>query len=174
MELAVLQLHKQNKKNLSVVYLCPTKALCGEVASQWRVKFNPLKLKVVECTGDTVDTHITSSCNILVATPEKWDSLQRNQCRFHPQLLLIDEVHLLNEQSRGHVLECVVSRVNHKSQRVVAVSATVPNAADVAAWLRNAKLLQFDQSARPQPLRQSVIGYQYGGNAYGFDVFLNK
>uniref|UniRef100_A0A2A4IWG5 Helicase C-terminal domain-containing protein n=1 Tax=Heliothis virescens TaxID=7102 RepID=A0A2A4IWG5_HELVI len=79
------------------------------------------------------------------------------------KLFLIDEVHILNDESRGPVLEAVVSRmktiensaqsahrieqlqkemqgqtVSHKSApriRFVAVSATVSNPEDVANWL---------------------------------------
>lgn len=50
---------------------------------------------------------------------------------------MIDEVHLLREK-RGSVLEVVVARMKaiDASVRFVALSATVPNVADVGRWLR--------------------------------------
>jgi ATP-dependent DNA helicase HFM1/MER3 len=61
-------------------------------------------------------------------------------------LVLIDEVHLLNED-RGPTLEAVVSRMKALSQeatmadkpiesiRFVALSATIPNVRDIGDWL---------------------------------------
>ena len=69
------------------------------------------------------------------------------------RLFLIDEVHLLNDDSRGATLEAVVSRMKtaHASLiasspretnssgglRFLAMSATCPNVSDIAAWLNN-------------------------------------
>ena len=69
-------------------------------------------------------------------------------------LVLIDEVHILNED-RGATLEAVVSRMRsvHEKQlsdddaplRFVAVSATCRNVEDIAAWLEipDRNVLQF-------------------------------
>lgn len=50
---------------------------------------------------------------------------------------MIDEVHLLREK-RGSVLEVVVARMKALvvAVRFLALSATVPNVADVGRWLR--------------------------------------
>ena len=59
----------------------------------------------------------------------------------------IDEVHSLKEDTRGATLEVVVSRMktvsqtfnkdSHHTIRLIAMSATVPNVTDIAAWLSN-------------------------------------
>jgi len=47
--------------------------------------------------------------------------------------VVIDEVHLLDRKKRGAVLEVTVSRLRRlQDPRVVALSATMPNIADVA------------------------------------------
>lgn len=61
------------------------------------------------------------------------------------KLFLIDEIHLLNEESRGATLEAIVSRMktiekssvceNFNRIRFVAVSATIPNIEDLANWM---------------------------------------
>ena len=68
------------------------------------------------------------------------------------KLFLIDEIHVLDQSSRGPVIEVVVSRMknhalnqdtaeaenkdeNNSSIRFVAISATIPNIADFADWL---------------------------------------
>ena len=52
------------------------------------------------------------------------------------RLVMIDEVHMLNEQ-RGSTLEAVVSRLKLRvpHARYVAVSATIPNSHDICQWL---------------------------------------
>jgi ATP-dependent DNA helicase HFM1/MER3 len=65
-----------------------------------------------------------------------------------------------------------VSRMKtlHRAIRCIAVSATIPNANDVAEWLGDkgsegtdiqhpAMLLEFDDSYRPVPLKRVVLGY---------------
>lgn len=56
------------------------------------------------------------SAQIILTTPEKWDSATRNwrdnQAFMRSvSLFLIDEVHLLNDKQRGATLEAVVSRM---------------------------------------------------------------
>ena len=60
------------------------------------------------------------------------------------KLLLIDEVHIVSEPTRGATLETIVSRMKTLSKelsemqlRIIAVSATCPNIIDIAEWLRN-------------------------------------
>lgn len=99
---------------------------------------------------------------LLYCVQEKWDSMTRrwrdNKSLVQlVRLFLIDEVHLLNDDSRGATLEAVVSRMKtmHSSltasslnqpnsgscstMRFLAVSATCPNVSDIATWLSRAE-----------------------------------
>lgn len=75
-------------------------------------------LKCLELTGDSdqQDVYRLADADIVITTPEKWDSLTRGW-RSSPSLVgdialvLIDEVHFLNEKGRGPTLEAVVSRM---------------------------------------------------------------
>lgn len=124
-----------------------------------------------ELTGDV---HLTRAqieeTQIIVTTPEKWDIVTRKagERAFVElvKLIIIDEIHLLHD-SRGPVLEAIVSRtmrqIEHTSQlvRIVALSATLPNYQDVAAFLRvkpETGLFVFDQTFRPVPLEQVYVG----------------
>lgn len=81
------------------------------------------------------------------------------------KLVIIDEIHLLHDE-RGPVLESLVSRAIRKSEttgfdiRIVGLSATLPNYADVAKFIRAKPegLFYFDASYRPCPLEQVYIG----------------
>jgi activating signal cointegrator complex subunit 3 len=155
-----------------VVYIAPMKALAQEVVEKFTSKLKPLRLVVREMTGDVQLTRAEAqSSHVIVTTPEKWDVVTRksgsdenslgNQCG----LLIIDEVHLLADE-RGAVIESVVARLHRlvesrqKQLRIVGLSATLPNYADVAEFLQVPErgLFYFGPEYRPVPLQQTFIG----------------
>lgn len=80
--------------------MAPVKALCSERYEDWKNKFSNNGLKCIEITGDTEcsdDLYLLSSYQLIITTPEKWDSLTR-KCKeltyqLHMvKLFLIDEV----------------------------------------------------------------------------------
>ncbi|XP_021940008.1 probable ATP-dependent DNA helicase HFM1 isoform X2 [Zootermopsis nevadensis] len=95
--------------------MAPVKALSSERFQDWRPS---LGLKCKEHTGDTdeYDLSSLSTYHLILTTPEKWDSLTR-KWKVNKgivqivKLFLINEVHLLNEEQRGPMLEAVVSRM---------------------------------------------------------------
>lgn len=197
MELAICRLLDVLKdERFKVVYQAPTKSLCGERFRDWNTKFSALNLKCAELTGDTDHNQLRSvqSSQIIITTPEKWDSMTR-KWKDHGRLMqlvklfLIDEVHILKE-SRGATLEAVVSRMKNigSNVRFVALSATVPNSEDIATWLGKDATNQhvpahrehFSEGFRPVKLQKFVYGYQSNANDFAFDkvcgsklVFLN-
>lgn len=105
-----------------------------------------------------------------MTTPEKWDIVTRKSGERAyidlVKLIIIDEIHLLHD-SRGPVLEAIVSRTMRQIEqtselvRIVALSATLPNYQDVAAFLRvkpDSGLFVFDHTYRPVPLEQVYVG----------------
>lgn len=108
---------------------------------------------------------------MIVTTPEKYDVVTRKgvgdtELTEKVKLLIIDEVHLLNE-GRGSVIESIVARTlrqvesTQTSIRLVGLSATLPNYVDVAEFLcvnPYQGLFYFDSSFRPVPLQQHLIG----------------
>ncbi|KAF1832065.1 ATP-dependent DNA helicase MER3 [Decorospora gaudefroyi] len=173
-----------------VVYQAPTKALCSERQRDWENKFNKIGLKCAELTGDSdaSDLRNVQSANIIITTPEKWNSMTR-KWKDHEKLMrlikvfLIDEVHILKD-NRGATLEAVVSRMKTMGTNVrfVALSATVPNFQDIAAWLGKsssepdlpAANEKFGEEFRPVKLRKHVCGYaSNASNDFGFEKALD-
>ncbi len=80
-------------------------------------------MQVVEATGDAdfINIGLLDQANIIVLTPEKFDSMTR-KWKSYPNLIksicliMIDEIHLLNEEIRGATLEAVITRVKLISQ----------------------------------------------------------
>ena len=159
------------------VYMAPMKALASEVVEKFQSKLGSLGVEVRELTGDMQLTKKEiDRVHILVTVPEKWDVMTRNSSTGGGagsdqgimrmvQLVIIDEVHLLNE-TRGAVIETVVARTKRYMDtsghhvRLVALSATMPNYKDIAAFLRveEHNLFFFDGRYRPVPLEQSFLG----------------
>ena len=186
LELAICRLMAHTPSEYKVVYMAPTKSLCFERKRDWHDKFHSLGCKCEELTGDTDRIHLrqVQSADIIVTTPEKWDSVTRkwkDQTKLMRlvKLFLIDEVHILKDV-RGATLEAVVSRMKSvgSNVRFVALSATVPNANDIAAWLgkdsfnrqRPAVLERFGEEFRPVKLQKFVLGIDYSGNDFGFEA----
>lgn len=190
LELAICQLIGAFKLNqYKIVYMAPTKALCAERHRDWQPKFALLDLQCAELTGDTDQGQLRNVQNaeIIITTPEKWDSITR-KWKDHARLMqlvklfLIDEVHILKD-TRGACLEAVVSRMKSvgSNVRFVALSATIPNSEDIATWLgRNtaaqnlpAHQERFGEEFRPVKLRKYVYGLPYSGSDFGFDNVCN-
>ncbi|KAF1977607.1 P-loop containing nucleoside triphosphate hydrolase protein [Bimuria novae-zelandiae CBS 107.79] len=190
LELAICRaITKNSTIQYKIIYQAPTKSLCSERQRDWQKKFSPLGLNCVELTGDSdsADLRNVQSANIIITTPEKWDSITR-KWKDHEKLMrlinlfLIDEVHLLKED-RGATLEAVVARMKSIGTHVrfVALSATVPNFHDVATWLGKntdeprepALNEQFGEEFRPVRLRKHVCGYQSSTNDFAFEKHLD-
>jgi ATP-dependent DNA helicase HFM1/MER3 len=191
MELAICHLMNSVRgRDFKIVYQAPTKALCSERCADWQAKFGSLDLQCAELTGDTDVNQMRNvqAANIIITTPEKWDSITR-RWKDHVKLMrlvklfLIDEVHILRE-SRGATLEAVVSRMKStgSSVRFIALSATVPNSEDVATWLGKdsphpdlpAHREVFGEEFRPVKLQKVVYGYAVKANDFVFDSVLES
>lgn len=80
MELAVCRLMETFEPGtFKIVYQAPTKALCSERKRDWEKKFALIGLKCTELTGDTEFHQLAEvkSGDVIVTTPEKWDSVTR-------------------------------------------------------------------------------------------------
>ncbi|ORY31658.1 Sec63 Brl domain-domain-containing protein [Naematelia encephala] len=155
-----------------IIYVAPMKALAAEITRKFGKRLAWLGIKVRELTGDMQLTRQEiADTQVIVTTPEKWDVVTRKPTRegelaSKVRLLIIDEVHLLNEE-RGAVIETIVARTLRQVEssqsliRIVGLSATLPNYIDVSDFLRVNRyqgLFFFDASFRPVPLEQHFIG----------------
>nr|GAT54051.1 predicted protein [Mycena chlorophos] len=161
-----------NKNDFKIIYVAPMKALASEIVRKFSKRLKWLSIEVRELTGDMQLTKAEiAQTQVIVTTPEKWDVVTRKptgegELASALRLLIIDEVHLLNEE-RGAVIETIVARTLRQVEssqsviRIVGLSATLPNYMDVAEFLsvsRYKGLFYFDSSFRPVPLEQHFIG----------------
>lgn len=119
---------------------------------------------------------------LILTTPEKWDLLTRKwndyaDLRTSLKLVMIDEVHLLNESRRGATLEAVICRMKLMGSgiRYLAISATILNAYDIGKWLGpTTRVHQFSDLHRPIQLERHVLGYPIYNtfSSFQFDAHL--
>ena len=179
--LSCLAAHRQNAEDdaccrvdldaFKIVYVAPMKALVQEVVLNFGKRLAPYGVQVRELSGDqSLTVAQIQATQVIVTTPEKWDIVTRKGGdRAYTQLvrlIIIDEIHLLHDD-RGPVLESIVARTVRQVEatrdavRLVGLSATLPNFADVAELLRvdpSAGMFFFDNSFRPVPLQQQYVG----------------
>ncbi|KAK4430261.1 DExH-box ATP-dependent RNA helicase DExH17 [Sesamum alatum] len=184
------------KGTLKTIYIAPSKALVQEKLRNWTQKLGPLGINCLELTGDNEYYSIKSiqDTDIILTTPEKFDAVTRYRIKdgglsFFSDiaLVLIDEVHLLNDP-RGAALEAIVSRIkilscNPELQssplslvRFLAVSATIPNVNDLAEWLLAPAqgVKRFGEEMRPVKLTTKVFGYTPAKNDFLFEKRLQN
>lgn len=147
-----------------VLYLSPLRALASEKFESFRrysklKKANGRRVSVGISTGDydSGDPWMGKH-DIIVTTNEKADSLLRHRAKWVADVSLVvaDEVHLLNDSSRGPTLEVVLARlmqVNPDVQLLV-LSATVKNVGELAEWLKAGSVTT---EWRPVTLREGVF-----------------
>ncbi|PSP79330.1 ski2-like helicase [Halobacteriales archaeon QS_4_69_225] len=141
----------------TALYIVPLRALASEKREEFSV-FEDHGVSVGVATGDYENSgEWLADKDVIVATSEKVDSLVRNGAPWIDDLdcVVADEVHLVDDPGRGPTLEVTLAKLRrvNPAVQVVALSATVGNAADVAEWL-DAELV--DSTWRPIELRKGV------------------
>ncbi|NJE05234.1 ATP-dependent DNA helicase [Thermococcus sp. M36] len=151
----IVMVNKLLQEGGKAVYLVPLKALAEEKYREFK-EWESLGIRVAATTGDYDSTdEWLGRYDIIVATAEKFDSLLRHSPKWvkDVKLIVADEVHLIGSYDRGATLEMILSHLLGKAQ-ILALSATVGNAEELAEWL-DAALVVSDW--RPVELRKGVF-----------------
>ena len=139
------------------IYIVPLRTLAREKYEDLK-KFEKIGIKVGISTGDLYDSgEKLGRYDIVVCTSEKADSLLRHKSEWVYEIknVVADEIHLINDATRGPTLEVILARFMHMlCPQIVGLSATIKNAHEIAEWL-DAELIQSEW--RPVPLRQGVL-----------------
>lgn len=152
--IAELAMHFHASRGGRSLYIVPLKALASEKFDE----FSGKGLKVGISTGDfdRRDDYLGRN-DIIVATSEKVDSLIRNRASWlrDISLLVVDEVHLLDDPNRGPTVEMVIAKMRARNSplQVIALSATIGNPQPLAGWLDAALITS---TWRPVDLRQGI------------------
>lgn len=148
------------QKKRKVVYICPLVALASEKYEYYKRLFDK-RWKVAISVGDFDSSDAwLAEYDFIICTTEKLDSLVRHGAAWVKELglVVIDEVHTLNDASRGPTLEIMITQLREMipHAQTLAFSATIHNARELADWL-DCKLIESD--FRPVKLYE---GYTLG------------
>ena len=140
------------------LYLVPLRSLAREKHLDFR-KYETLGITTAMSVGDydSPGTRLADA-DIIILTTERADSLIRHRPSWFNDIviLVVDEIHLVNDTTRGPTLEMVIASVRRMLPKVqiVALSATISNADQIAKWL-DAELVKSNW--RPVPLKEGVL-----------------
>lgn len=150
------------------IFLTPLVALANQKYREFKKKYEPLGLKVtikvgmnrVKAKGELrIKKSKVTDADIIVATYEGIDFLLRSGN--YGELgeigvILIDEIHNLDDEDRGIRLFGLIKRINKLFPNVqnIALSATVKNPKFLASILK-ANLVEYSQ--RPVPIERHII-----------------
>jgi helicase len=143
------------RQRRKAAWLVPQRSLTDELDRElagWRRQ----GLRVERLSGEyAIDVERIKNADLWVATTEKFEALCRTsalrESLAEVGALIVDEIHMLGDATRGPVLEALLARIRDSDTgtRIIGLSATVSNAAEVAEWLQ-ANLLR--SSWRPSRL----------------------
>lgn len=160
-EFAMLRSILDERKG-KALYIVPLRALASEKYERF-LCFENIK----KSDGRGVSTGIATGdfdsrdewlgdFDIVVATSEKVDSLLRNRSHWMEEITVViaDEIHLIDSPDRGPTLEIVLAKLMTQKPQIIALSATIGNAEEVAKWL-SAELVISEW--RPIVLKEGVF-----------------
>lgn len=157
----------------NIIYIGIMKALAEEKADDW-AKDNWANYPQATITSDfRVDPGYEQKikeARIVCITPESLASRIRKTSKGdapwldNAGLLVIDEIHLIGDGSRGANLEAAIIEFchQHPNCRVIGLSATMPNVQQVARWIETLTGKTTDvvsSTYRPVPIEEHFIPY---------------
>lgn len=160
------------RRGLSAIYLAPLRAIVDEKAAEWQFKYGHEAVGVF--TGETARR--TSLQNpalqrVLLMTPEKLISYLLSWRRHQNWLsrvglIVVDELHLLGDSTRGAGLESMVVRFRRVNPfiRFIGLSGTLSNAEQLAAWIG---ARTFVSDWRPIPVEKHIRRFKNLNHKYG-------
>lgn len=132
------------EKKGKAIYIVPLKALASEKYNEFKKKYGH-DTKIALSIGDLDNEEgYLANYDLIITTAEKLDSLLRHHTPWLREVstIIVDEIHLLNDVSRGPTLEILITLLKQilKQVQLVGLSATIGNSTELAEWLE-AKLV---------------------------------
>lgn len=135
----VEQVLARGASGLQVLYISPTRALVNDLQTRLADPISEVGLSLAVKTGERPQFKATTPQQILITTPESFDSLLDRHPKVFENLrwVILDELHLLDGTYRGDQLRILLERLRlHKGSAPIqfcALSATLIKPVDVAA-----------------------------------------
>ncbi|MCX8178604.1 MAG: DEAD/DEAH box helicase [Candidatus Aenigmarchaeota archaeon] len=144
--------------NKKMIYLCPLVALAQEHYNNFKERAEKLGIKVALSIGDLDSSDPwLRDYDWIICSNEKADSLIRHGADWINEigLIVVDEIHMLTDHSRGPTLEILLTRMKKilPNAQIIGLSATISNVKELAEWLDAEKI---ESEWRPVRLYEGV------------------
>ncbi len=144
-----------------VVYTAPIKALSNQKFKDFSHKYGEEHVGLI--TGDIVRN---PDAPVVVMTTEIYRNMAitKDPSIANVSYVIFDEIHYINDLERGYVWEESII-FSGDNVRMLCLSATIPNAAEFAAWIRHIKhhdVVVVRHDERPVPLHVSFFDGELG------------
>lgn len=171
-ELAILQTLKADSK-AKVLYLAPFRSLAFELERTFSKTLSPLGYHVSHLYGGSrfsgVDKELVNEGHITIATPEKAKAMLRAAPELFEfvKLVVIDEGHLLGDNERNVRNELFLEHLRllarQHGARILLLSAVLPNAEDLAAWVGGSGDALVKSNWKPSAERFGTLRWKTSG-----------
>ncbi|KAL6524100.1 hypothetical protein OROMI_031195 [Orobanche minor] len=178
----ILMLRRVLATGKIALLVLPYVSICAEKAEHLEVLLEPVSKHVRSFYGNQGGSTLPKDTSVAVCTIEKANSLV-NRLLEEGRLselgtIVIDELHMVGDQSRGYLLELMLTKLRYaagegnvdsssgdssgassgrsdpaRGLQIVGMSATLPNVAAVADWLQAAL---YETDFRPVPLVEYI------------------
>ncbi|MCJ7459343.1 MAG: DEAD/DEAH box helicase [candidate division Zixibacteria bacterium] len=154
---AVSSIFKQRK----VIYLVPLKAIAEEKFADFQEKYSSLGIKIAISTRDRREYDLDlekGNFDLGILIYEKFNQLLLKNLDLlkNIDLLIIDELQMIGDSSRGQVLELALLKVLNSGYKpqIIGLSAVLGEVEGLASWLKCKLLLEHK---RPVELLQGIL-----------------
>ena len=152
------------------VFIAPYRALASEVERSMGAVLNDLGYRVSSVIGsyesDEFEEFLLRTADLLILTPEKLDLVLRLRTDISDQikLIVLDEVHIMDDANRGIKFELLLSRIKNRlpTIRFLVMSAVVPDSTlkDFSTWLADSPDRSITSDWRPTIQRLARFEWQ--------------
>ena len=147
--------------NVLVVYTAPLKAISNQKFRDFTSEYGESSVGIL-----TGDVQINPTAPLLIMTTEIYRNMlvSRDRLLDNLQYVIFDEIHYMSDFERGTVWEeAIIFSPEHV--KFLCLSATVPNAKELAGWIRSIKgheIEVIEWSLRAVPLKDYLFDTKLG------------
>ena len=171
-ELAILHTLKSDS-TAKVLYLAPFRSLAFELERTFSKTLSPLGYSVSHLYGGSrfsrIDRDLVNDGRITIATPEKAKAMLRAAPELFEcvKLIVVDEGHLLGGNERNVRNELFLEHLRLLARqwgaRILLLSAVLPNAQDLAAWVGGSSDALVKSDWKPSAERFGTLRWKSTG-----------
>lgn len=177
-EMAIIDTFQRHQGS-KCVFVAPYRALAFEIERTLGSVLNDLGYRVSSVVGsyetDEFEDFLLRTADLIIVTPEKLDLVLRVRPEIAEKikLIVLDEVHVLDDAHRGIKFEFLLTRLKHNipDSRFLVTSAVIPDTTleGFAAWLADSPDRSVTSEWRPTIQRRARFEWRGSTGVIRFD-----